>query len=427
VTPPRPRALPAAEILVDQHGDRYAGRPVDERAGAATVGRRPRGHILVIGVDHVADRPGMAPHTAGLAEHLAGSSASVTVLTGHPGAFSGRAASRVQVLRVRRPTVTRGGTLRRAGDELAVLTTALSTPLPHPPDLVIAVTPGLGGAAAAARIAGRHQAPLILVVHDLLSAGPGGRCRGMRVAEATERRLLERAAQVVLVNQDLEPVLRALDVPLERLHLLPPWTPVHEDLDRGAARRALGWPARRFTVLHPVATGPRQDLATVLEAARYLPDQVDLVLTADGARRATVVRQAAGEPRVRVAGRLDGERRRTAIAAADLLLLAERPDPAGHCLPEQLVGSLGAGRPVLAAVPESNATAAELDRTGGAGLIIRPGDPQLLAAAVRALQQDEGLRRAMGQAGRSYAALRLDPVAAMRRLDLVVDTALATG
>src|SRR5207244_8707922 len=86
---------------------------------------------------------------------------------------------------------------------------------------------------------------------------------------------------------------------------------------------------------------------------------------------------------------------------------------------------LAAGRPVLAGAPMDSAVAAELDRTGGAGLVVRPADPFSLAAAVRALHLDDDLRAVMTRAASAYARERLDRRHAMSRLDRIVEAALA--
>jgi hypothetical protein len=80
---------------------------------------------------------------------------------------------------------------------------------------------------------------------------------------------------------------------------------------------------------------------------------------------------------------------------------------------------------VLAAAADDSAVAAELERTAGAGLVVRPGDGTALAAAIRALQLDEDLRVAMGAAALRYAHERLDRAGAMTRLDGIVEAALA--
>ncbi|HEY6798560.1 MAG TPA: glycosyltransferase, partial [Kineosporiaceae bacterium] len=220
----RPSGVPAARA------PRTAGAaaPSSGPAPNAVAGR----YVLLVGLDHGPDRATIALHTGGLVEHLTTSAASVTLRRG-----AGPAHGRL------------GG-----ADDLTFLTGALTTPLPQVPDLVLAVTPGLGGAVAAARIARRHRAPFVIVVHDLVSARPAGRyhCRRLRVAEAAERWLLPRATEVAVVNPDLSPVVRTLGVPAEHVHLLPRWTSAPAvDVDRSAARRALGWPVRPFTVVAP--------------------------------------------------------------------------------------------------------------------------------------------------------------------------------
>jgi len=367
------------------------------RAAPAGASRLAGRHVLVVGLDRGDERTAVARHTSGLVDHLGAQGATVTV---------------------RR---------RGAGADVALVTTALTLRLPHVPDLVVAVTPGLGGAVAAARTAQRYEAPLLLVVHDLVSARPAGRygVRGLRVAEAAERRLLPRAAEVAVVNPDLGAVVRALGVPAAHVHLLPQWTALPATgPDRRTARRGLRWPEGRFTVAVPVLADGRSDPATVLAAAALLGGEVDVVLVGDGARRALAQAPAGVASAARAAVPADDVRFRSMLAAADLVLLAQRSDPGRPCVPQTLVDSLGAGRPLLAAAPPDSAIAAELDRTGGAGLVVRAGDPVVLAAAVRALQLDDDLREAMGAAALRHARDRLDRRHAMSRLDRIVEAAL---
>jgi colanic acid biosynthesis glycosyl transferase WcaI len=389
----------------------------------------------MVGVDYAPERTGIAPHTTGLAEHLAHSAASVSVLAGRPARPSTGPAPRAagsdgpapHVLRVLRGAERGEGPLGRAGVELSFLTAALSTALPHVPDLVLAVTPGLGGAVAAARIARRHRAPLVVVVHDLVSTRAEGACtaRGLRFAAATEGRLLRQAAEVAVVSPGLFGAARDHGVPIGHLHLLPHWTAARPcTTDRVAARKALGWPTRAFTVVHTGAMGSNKDLETVVEAARLLDGQAHIVLIGDGPRRAALREHARDVRGLRFVDPLDDEHYPLALTAADLLLIVERPDTASLCLPGKLTAYFGAGRAVLAAVPATGAVAGELERADGAGLVIRPGDPALLAAAVRALLLDDDLRTAMGRAGLRHAHRRLDRSAAMHRLDTIVEAAL---
>jgi glycosyltransferase involved in cell wall biosynthesis len=130
---------------------------------------------------------------------------------------------------------------------------------------------------------------------------------------------------------------------------------------------------------------------------------------------------------VRFAGPLDDTARPLALAAADLLLVSEQPTACDLPLPSQLTSYLAAGRPVLASVAPGGATAAELGRTRGAGLVVRPGDADLLARSIVELRADEPLRTAMGTAGWRYAHTRLDQDASMLHLDTIVDRLVGSG
>jgi glycosyltransferase involved in cell wall biosynthesis len=360
--------------------------------------------VLLVGADGTGNRCGAAAHTTGLAEHLAGTAASVSVRRQAPTAQAGRS---------------------RAG-ELSFLAGALTATLPHVPDVVLGVTPGLGGAIAAARIARRHRAPLVLIVHDLLSVRPretGG--RALTVAGAAERRVLRAAAQIAVTSPEVAEQVYELGVCRDRVHLLPHWAPDGaEPADRLTARRALGWPVRPFTVVLLADGGTRPDLATVGTAAELLQGEAQFVLVGQAAPRAAVPGQRTVPGVVRRVGPLSDSAQRQALAAADLLLIAERPDTTGLPLPGTLAHCLAAGRPVLAAVPEAGSVAGELERSAGAGLILPPGDPRVLAAAIRALILDETARHGMGRAAERYAADRLSRTGVMRQLDTMLRAAL---
>jgi glycosyltransferase involved in cell wall biosynthesis len=279
---------------------------------------------------------------------------------------------------------------------------------------------------AAARIARRHRAPLVLAVHDLLSARPNGSTgRALTVAGAAERRLLRAAAEVGVTSPEIGEHVYNLGVGAEHVHLLPHWAPDDATLlDRLVARRALGWPARPFTVVVSASGGQRPDLATVNATAELLHGEAQFVVLADRVRRNTVPAQPTGVGTVRQVVPLDDAAHQRALAAADLLLVAERPDTTGLPLPGTLAHYLAAGRAVLAAVPESGSVAGEVDRSAGAGLVVQPGNPRLLAAAIRALRADEPLRWAMSLAARRYTDQRLGRASTMHRLDVMMRTAL---
>ncbi len=95
-------------------------------------------------------------------------------------------------------------------------------------------------------------------------------------------------------------------------------------------------------------------------------------------------------------------------------------------LPSKLTSYLSTGRPVLAAVAPDGATAQELRRTGGAALLVTPGQPVPFVEAVLNLRLDPTRRARMASAGREYAEATLGEKAAAARLDNLIEECLKT-
>jgi hypothetical protein len=125
--------------------------------------------------------------------------------------------------------------LARARYETAFAAQALLTRLPYRPDLVVGITPAPGGAAAAARIARRHDAALLVVARHVVArhagtrhaaaqdGGPqGGEATGLAaLPDRLERYALTRADRIGVTSLALGPAVTALGVPDERIGLLP--------------------------------------------------------------------------------------------------------------------------------------------------------------------------------------------------------------
>jgi glycosyltransferase involved in cell wall biosynthesis len=122
---------------------------------------------------------------------------------------------------------------------------------------------------------------------------------------------------------------------------------------------------------------------------------------------------------------LDDEQFPKALAAADLLVVNERPGVAEMSLPSKLTSYLPTGRPLIAAVAADGATARELHRTNGAALIVPPGDPEAFVEGLLSLRHDPSLRARMGAIGQAYAHAKLGRRAATDRLDAIIDHCLS--
>jgi colanic acid biosynthesis glycosyl transferase WcaI len=409
-------------------------------------------HALLVGINYAPEPTGIAPYTTGMAEHLARHAGSVTVLTGMPHypnwtiddehRWVFRSTEQVTLgggagltlKRTRHYVPGRQSALTRAGYEASFLANAVSTPLRNPPDLVIAITPSLGGAVAGARIARRHNSKLLVIVQDLMAkaatqSGISGGDYAARATGSIERYALTRADRVAIVSEAFRDQLHQYGVADRRISVLPNWTHISPTTSSVAeCRTALGWPLEPFTVVHTGNIGLKQDLGNLVRAARIAAEMPGLqfVIVGDGSQRAAVEASAAGLTNLLFVDPLDGDLYPQALAAADLLVVNERPGVGDMSLPSKLTSYLSAGRPVLAAVAPDGATAQELRRTDGAALVVRPGDPDALLEAVRILRLDPAQRTRMAAAGRAYAQNRLGMVAAAARLDDLIEECLNT-
>jgi glycosyltransferase involved in cell wall biosynthesis len=136
---------------------------------------------------------------------------------------------------------------------------------------------------------------------------------------------------------------------------------------------------------------PPKDFGTLAEAVRLLePGTFRAVVVGDGPDRALLPADAPLE--------LLGERDDVPelLAASDVFVLFSRSEG----LPMSILEAMAAGLPVVASnvggVPE-------LVADGETGLLVPPGDPQALAAALRRLVENEDLRRRLGARGRERA------------------------
>lgn len=392
--------------------------------------------MLVVGINYWPEPTGIAPYTTGMAEYLAEQGARVTVLTGIPHypawrvpePYRRKLVTRerrhgVEVLRLRHMVPREMTGLRRAGYEATFLTHASIRGLRQRPDLVLASTPALGGALAAASVARRVGCPLTVVVQDLmaLATGETGIKGGRRLSSATARlegMALRAATSVAVVSDSFVPAVKAYGVAAERIALIRNWTHITPaGVTRDDARAALGWPADQFIAVHSGNMGLKQDLGNVVEAARLLSNtSVTVMLVGDGSQRRALEAEARELRNVRFVDTVGDSLYPVVLAAADVLVVNERPSVGDMSLPSKLTSYLAAGRPIVAAVAEGGASHRELRNTSGAALTVPPGDSAALAGALATLLEDRARREAMSAGGAAYAARHLDRGNSLRAL-----------
>ena len=332
--------------------------------------------VLIIGMHYSPEVSGNAPYTAGLAEHLANRGDQVTVVAGLPHYPDWRLAPRtsralwsrerirgVDVLRSAHYVPRSQSALRRAAYEGTFALTGLVAALRVPrPDMILGIVPSLGGGLLARVTAERSGAPYGILFQDLMgpAAGQSGVPGGGRVAHvaaAGEAWAVRGATAVAVVAQAFVPYLEGLGVSHGTIHHVPNWSRTSEPaLTVRQTRDLFGWGDEQLVVLHAGNMGYKQGLEQMVDAAKLaiaheLP--VRFVLSGGGNCAEAIRDAAAGLPNTVFLGVQPDGIHASLLAAADVLLLSERPSQTDMSLPSKLTSYFAAGRPVVAAVPPS--------------------------------------------------------------------------
>lgn len=401
--------------------------------------------VLIIGINYRPETTGIAPYTADFAEHLVTRGHQVTVLTGFshyptwripPGEHRLQAEewiNGVRVLRRRNYIPTTQSALRRAAYEATFLVHGVLARPPHT-DAVFGVIPSLSGGLLARFFAARARSSYGLIFQDTMApaarqSGIGG---GRQVAGLTtvlERWAARRARTVAVASQSFRPYLRDLGVPDDRIVEFPNWSHLRApSAERGSTRSRLGWSDDVTVALHAGNMGLKQGLEQVIEAARRadeLRSPVRYVLMGEGSQRASLESRGEGVERLQFLPFQPEAEVPNILAAADVLLVSERPTVIDMSLPSKLTAYFAAGRPIVAAIPQDGSTAAEIERSE-AGIVVPIGDPDALNAAIDDVRDAPDRSDALGAAGRRYAATVLDFNAARHRMDELLDATLAS-
>lgn len=387
--------------------------------------------ILIVGFYYEPEQTGIAPYTAGLARGLVERGHRVRVIVGYPhyphwkvapgyhGMRLREVIDGVEVTRVRHPVPQRSTGLGRIAMEATYAAHAAMIRGPRP-DLVLAVSPSLLSVATALTWRKAGRTPVGVITQDIYTraltetGALGG--RGAWAASRFEGGLLSRADGVSVIHDLFADVVVRLGVDRAKVTVIRNWSHIAEPTgDRTVSRRRLGWGDDEVIALHAGNMGEKQGLENVVEAARIagamgLP--IRFVLLGDGSRRRALEDLGAGVRRLQFLDPLPAAEFESALGAADVLLLNEKPGVAEMSVPSKLTSYFAASRPVVAAVDPRSGSTREM-QAAGAGVCVASGRPQeLLEAALRTGTDRTGATQ-LGSRGREYARKVLSPSTAL--------------
>ena len=222
--------------------------------------------------------------------------------------------------------------------------------------------------------------------------------------------LLRRADRIVALDRYIAERLTARGAAEGKVRVIPPWpheevsTPVPHHDNPFRAELGLG---DRFVVMYSGNHGRSNPLGTVIDAARRLAHEPDIVFVfvGGGERKHEVDRLDL--PNVLSLPYQPASRLRFSLSAADVHLVTMGDGLSGVVHPCKLYGALAVGRPVLYVGPDPSPLA-DVVREHDVGWSVRHGDDARLARLVVELAADRARvagagARAMEAARRTYA------------------------
>ncbi|KAA0110376.1 glycosyltransferase family 4 protein [Mycolicibacterium sp. P1-5] len=305
------------------------------------------------------------------------------------------------------------------------------------PNVIIAVSPSLFATAlTAVRLKFTRRRPCLIVwVQDIYTLGMAETGQGNRFAKAiirwVESLTLNSADRVVVIHERFADfVTQQLGVVPAKVAVVRNWThlPTSTPVDAAAAKKSLGWSADVTLAFHTGNMGAKQGLENIVEAAREADRRrvpVHFVLVGAGSERQALRRRADGVARITFVDPLGVDDYKLALAAADVLLVNEKPGVSAMAVPSKLTSYFDARRPIIAATDPRGITAAEI-AASGAGVVVPAGDPGALLDAVLAVGADsEGAARFAAN-GRYYRETVLGQESAIDQWAHIIDDITGT-
>ena len=173
---------------------------------------------------------------------------------------------------------------------------------------------------------------------------------------------------------------------------------VHNGIEIERFSKATPWPTTAPTVFFVGRHEPRKGLAVLLEAMQFLRSEIRLWVGGDGPETETLREQAASDERVEWLGRLDDDEVARRLRGADVFCA---PSLHGESFGVVLLEAMAAQTPIVASdLPGYHNVA----RAGQDALLVPPGDPAALAAALTRVLDEPKLAESLVASGECRAA-----------------------
>lgn len=395
-------------------------------------------NLLVVTPYYAPDLGPSAPMFAMLSEELVKRGHTVVVLCAVPHFPSGRvpdeyrrglwqweAQNSLRVCRVRVPSGNRSNLLHRLWVFLVYQVLVALAGLKVQYDAALVTNPAIENFLPFVVLCWLRRKPCVYAVWDLypevgVRMGLFKNQILIRLIGYLEDFCLYHASRVQVLSDGFLPALASHGLASDRIAVIPHWldTALVRPLPRSNSFSKEHALTECFVVLYAGNLGLSQGFETVLEAARLLKDQPDVLFlfVGDGAGRSQVGKQAGELNNVRFLPYQPRERLPEALASADISLAVLKRGIGSASIPSKLFSILASGRPVIASV-DRESDAWKLICSSQAGLCVEPESPRQLADAILSLRDDPSRRAQMGLNGRAWVEEHHSPPSAAEQFE----------
>lgn len=288
----------------------------------------------------------------------------------------------------------------------------------------------------AATLAGGGRVPFVYNIQDLYPQVPilAGQLRNrwqIRALRRLEAVMYDRAASITVIAPSFADYVAARGVPVQKIEVIPNFvdTAVIRPLPRrNPVSTRLGLDDR-FVVAHMGNLGYAYDLDSLLEAARVLRNDPDLLvlIIGDGVEKDRLQRRARALGLDNV-GFLPFQPHADLPwlrAAIDVHVSLYRRNSARYSMPSKVYEIMASGRPLLLSA-EPGTDVRTLVSAADAGVCLDPESVDQLVAAIRTLQADRLGRERLGHRGRACALREHSAEVVVQRYDALLRRITAT-
>jgi glycosyltransferase involved in cell wall biosynthesis len=285
------------------------------------------------------------------------------------------------------------------------------------PDVIYSNSWPIFASGIMAAVAYVRRIPFVVSVQDVYPeslVAQGRACqvgRTLRLLRSIDRWIAGHAAGLIVISEGFRRFyVGSRGVPSSRVHLVYNWgEQAEEDPDPRASaafRAAKAIPPDAFLAVYGGNIGPASGAQGIVEAFAQLKESPVYLLIAGSGSCLDACRDRAhrlANHRVIFHSPWRQEETAAVLGAADVVLLPTVGCQALVSMPSKLISYMLRGKPVIAQIHGESDTALMLDKAG-AGWVLPPDRPDLLAAAIRQVAALDGETLARkGQDGKRYA------------------------